>query len=233
MFLQYQRTVSFAPGQATLCLGAAPAALPCTQDPLPCRAQWAAQLRVWPASGLRPGVSPPARAAPQVPLRSQFGFLLQAQCMGLFRVPSCKADGLATEGTRWCEVFGFLPSSEKEPTPAPTVLCTWAQLGVRAHCPRAGPCLVGTESDRYMRVRSRCVCHCISTFLYRVPGLPSEGVVSGAQVGAGLPCLPVFGCVRERLSAEGSPWWLSRAGAGWTTVFCVQVKVCHPPCVSG
>lgn len=35
-----------------------------------------------------------------------------------------------------------------------------------------------------------------------------------AQVGAGLPCLLVFGCVCERLSAEGSPWWPSWAGAG-------------------
>lgn len=66
-----------------------------------------------------------------VPLRSQFGFLLQAQCLGLFRVPFCKAAGLATEGTRWREVFGFLPSSEKT-YPSPHRALHLAHPGVRA-----------------------------------------------------------------------------------------------------
>lgn len=127
-----------------------------------------------------------------------------------------------------CSVSCPLP---RKPTPAPKVLLTWAHPGVRAHCPRAGPCLVGAEGDRQMHVRSP-VCHRISTLLYGVPGPPSGSVESRAPVGAGLPCLPVSGCVCERPSADGSPWWLSWAGAGWTTGLCAGEGML-PTCVSG
>lgn len=60
----------------TPCLRAAPL-------PRPCRAQRAVQP--WP--GLSLGLLPPARVVPQATLLSLFGFLLQAQGMGLWGIP--------------------------------------------------------------------------------------------------------------------------------------------------
>lgn len=104
--LQYQRTVSFAPGQAHPVPQSSPIAL----TP---QGSVGSAATAWPLSQAPPFPGPPlgspARLAPQATLRKLFGFLLQPRAWGFWGRSS--ADGLATEGTR--------RRSTEEPTAAP------------------------------------------------------------------------------------------------------------------
>lgn len=115
--------------------------------------------------GAETGVGSPARRFPKL-LRGLFGLLFQSQDMGLGRVPSCKADVLATEGTGRYTVLGVLPSTKEDPQPATPP--QQSQLGhTQPHCPQAAPHRAGTEDDTQVVAGQVCVeerapCHCIS-----------------------------------------------------------------------